>query len=196
MRLKAFSPGKGFSVLIDDVWEISVEDLDRRDLRCQQGDTLSIFGMVVEKGSNCLAMPRDSIVLVVPTWDTHEPITAVHMFLGSFCGWSQALEIGRKEDFQPVGQQYFIDSGPRTMQNWSHQFVQQVHYGPTQPEHCWCPSTHVGICAPINDCSVCHHIRARSNLVGTASPRGVFLCRCSLLDSCHAAECTGIRMCR
>ena len=171
MRLKAFSPGEGFSVLNDDVWEISVEDLDSRDQRWHPGDTLSIYGMGVERGSNCLDMSRDAIVLVVPTWDIHDSITAIHLFSGSFCGWSQALDaIGKKDISQPVGQQYFIDSDPRTMQNWSHQFVQQVHYGPTQPAQCWCPSPHVGICTPVNDCSVCHHIRARTNVVGTASP--------------------------
>lgn len=112
-------------------------------------------------------MPQSIRHVEGPQW----PISAVHLFSGSFCGWSQALEaIGKFEQFQHVSQQIYVDSDPRTMQNWANQFVKPVHFGPTPPEHPWCPSSHVGICTPVNDCTLCHQVRVRTNLVGTASP--------------------------
>ena len=171
VRPRSFSPGKGFGFSGEGTWEIVVPDLSSRDWHFQQGDVVTFFGGLVQTYPNRFDMTKDTIIANVPVWEPRSPISAIHMFSGSFCGWSQALEaICRFEPFHDVAQQFYVDSDPRTMQNWANQFEKPVHFGSTAPEHPWCPSSHVGLCAPVNDCSLCHQIRVRSNLVGTASP--------------------------
>ena len=122
-----------------------------------QGDLLTFQ-------SNALILPRAS-------FDATLPVNALHLFAGSYGGWSRALEwLCKKVADCHIGTQVHVDADATTMAIWAKLHEQSLHSGATPATCTWDPSVHVGVCTPVADKSVLNRSRFPTNAIATVSP--------------------------
>ena len=166
-----FCPGIGFVEKNEVLWEVFIPKLSSRSMRWESGDSLTLFGKFESFTDDAIVFCEDVCLTPTPKWDWESPVNAFHLFSGSFGGWSQACEcLFENASWPPLGQQVCIDSDPVTMEQWSRQVGAPYHQGRTPSSHPWNPSSHIGVCTPVDDISFMHQVSFLLNSVGTASP--------------------------
>ena len=166
-----FCPGIGFVEKNEVLWEVFIPKLSSRSMRWESGDLLTLFGKFESFTDDAIVFCEDVCLTPTPKWDWESPVNAFHLFSGSFGGWSQACEcLFENASWPPLGQQVCIDSDPVTMDQWSRQVGAPYHQGRTPSSHPWNPSSHIGVCTPVDDISFMHQVSFLLNSVGTASP--------------------------
>ena len=174
LDLLDFTPGHGFctSSASSKSVVVHVHDVGHRSIHLHPGMEVVVCGLP-------LYPPKDSdwhfqdnaIVCPRPHLDSSSAFNYVHMFSGSYSGWSQAATwIAKANIGQTTGQQLSIDSDDTVIQLWSLKHNTRPFRSPVLPQFVWTPSDHVAVQSCVGDCSFLHLCAHEMNVLATLSP--------------------------
>ena len=175
IKLQSFSfiPWKGFAPQVDpEQTLVVIPRLRHRSFRVTVGQDIIIFGELNQITVDpALTFQEDVLLICRTSLEEKLPMNALHMFSGSYCGWSRALDwIGHQLEDIPLGTQTFVDADPSVMTAWTKQHQQDCYHGPTSSEAKWDPSEKIGICSSVSDATILRRCQWSSNTIMTLSP--------------------------
>ena len=173
LALFPFKPVRGFEAAPSDekMMRVKIPGLGERSIHTVPGFQVMCAGKPVFW--NDMVYEFDSKVAVTfrPEISDAMPWNFLHLFSGSFGGWSQAASFLQKADLGfSLGQEISVDSDETVMQIWSAQ-AGSVHLrGPLAHDTKWSPAQKIGILTSVSDWSLTNVRRIQTNLCCTISP--------------------------
>ena len=168
-----FKPMRGFEAAPCDekMVRVKIPGLGDRSIHTVPGVQIMCAGkplfwddMVYEFGANVAVTFRPEISDAMP-WNF------LHLFSGSFGGWSQAASfLQRADQGFSLGQEIFVDNDETVMQIWSAQAGCKHLRGPLAYDTKWSPASKIGILTSVGDWSLANVCRIQTNLCCTVSP--------------------------
>lgn len=167
-----FEPWKGFVPQDSSSLQVVIPDLRKRSIRLNIDGEIMLFGKLEQSESPLvLTFTRDVLVMHRPKHVVDMPFNMLHLFSGSYCGWSRASEwLSSHVSQLSSGSQTFIDADPMVLGIWSQQHNQEFYRGKTDVCARWDPSVMVGICTAVDDPTILLRCLWPTNAVTTASP--------------------------
>ncbi|CAK9038730.1 Uncharacterized protein SCF082_LOCUS22747, partial [Durusdinium trenchii] len=174
IALLTFISGVGFKQVagFEKIVAIHIEGIGLRSFRLVPGSQIVCLGdpMAPCNGNEWFFTPQ-TVVIPRPELDNDLACNFIHAFSGAFSGWSQAASFLSKGDCgHCAGQQFYIDRDDTVMALWSVKHSSQVYSPPVAPQLIWNPSSHIGICAGIEDWTFLHLFANTANTVVSLSP--------------------------
>ncbi|CAK9002371.1 RNase H domain-containing protein [Durusdinium trenchii] len=173
LHCMSFTPWKGFAPQPDpEQTLVVIPRLRHRSFCVSVGRDIIIFGELNEATvTPALTFQEDVLLIHRSAFEEKLPLNALHMFSGSYCGWSRALAwIGQEFEDLSTGSQTFVDADPFVMSAWAKQHQQACYHGPTSCEAKWDPSEKIGICSLVSDVTILRRCQWCSNAFMTLSP--------------------------
>ena len=173
LTLMNFSPGKGFVTVQDfpKTIQVKIPGVLDRAFRFIPDMQIVCCGKITMFDDHEMCLASDAIVCPRPSFDHDLALNFMHVFAGSFSGWSQAANwLGRANVGHAIGQQIYIDCDQTVMELWSAKHMTRPYKAPVPPQRTWNPAAHVGIHALASDFTVLHLSANCSNLIMTLSP--------------------------
>ena len=168
-----FVPGGGFVDSSSDPSKITLHLLDAtgRSIHLAKDVQVMCSGVLKhQKGSHEFWLEQATLAFR-PEYVPEMAWTALHLFAGSFSGWSQALRwLSSTQPLLLKGQEIAIDSDETVMKLWSLKHNIPAIFPPIAHNVPWNPAECVGVCSPVQEPSILNLLRAQFNLIQTMSP--------------------------
>ena len=173
LAMHLFTPGEGSASHFeqDPVIKLHVSDLSQRSMHFTKGVQIICAGTLAKKEGTTDVWFEDAAMCFRPELVKEMPWSALHMYSGSFSGWSQAMGwMSRSQQFMIKGQEVAVDCDDLVMKLWTTKHQAVTLRTPIEPSMACTPAEFVGICGRVEDHTILNAIRAQSNLVLTMSP--------------------------
>ena len=173
LALFPFKPTLGFEAAPCDekMVRVRIPGLGDRSIHTVPGVQIMCAGKPLSW--NDMVYEFDSHVAVTfrPENSDAMPWNFLHLFSGSFGGWSQAASfLQRADQGFSLGQEVFVDNDETVMQIWSAQAGSRHFRGPLAHNTKWSPAAKIGILTSVGDWSLANACRIQTNLCCTVSP--------------------------
>ena len=171
LRLIPFKVCLGFD-LSETAGEFNlwIPNLRTRSIRLAQGCVIMCISEASIKG-NDIFCSMEAKLLYRPEIASDLPWHVSHLFSGSFCGWSQAVQwlSDSTVDFR-VNKELFVDHSNAVMSAWQKNHQAPMLVGPIKAEQEWIAADKIGVLSNVRDQSILHLVTAQGNHLATASP--------------------------
>ena len=170
----AFAPGKGFheSDSTPELVTISIPMLASRSIPIRPGGQIVCCGSVTSSTKlHVYDFASAASIHFRPELDCTFGWECTHLFCGSFCGWSQAVEWLPNAGFGfAIGRQVFIDHDETTLQLCCTQHNMDLVRCPLKTSEPWNPAGKIGLLGDVSDVTIPYAHRCQVNLLCTLSP--------------------------
>ena len=167
LAILLFMPFRGFEAAsgAEKMVQVKIPGLGDRTIHCAAGVQVMCAGKPVFWDENRYEFDQQVVMTFKPEFSEAMPWNFLHLFYGSFAGWSQAASFLHKADnVFSLGQEISVDNDETVMQIWSAR-AGSVHLrSPVTFDTPWSPAQQVGILASDSDCSLVNLCRIQANL--------------------------------
>ena len=150
---------------------VRIPGLGERSIHTAPGVQVVCAGKPISWDEHRYEIDHKVVVTFRPEISDAMPCNFLHLFSGSFGGWSQAASFLHHADkVFSLGQEISVDSDETVTQIWSAQAGIAHFRGPVAYNTQWSPAQKVGILTSVCDWSLTNMRRIQTNLCCTMSP--------------------------
>ena len=168
-----FVPFAGFDAQREDgpPFRITMPGLAARSIQLSAGVRVVCAGGTTSRNESGVVFAAGATICFRPELEQCMPWNFLHLFAGSFSGWTHATAaLDRIEQDFTVGQEISLDHDEEVMKIWSLRTHAKVHRCPIDFATPWPHSQQVGILGTVDDWTVLNICRMQSNVCVTLSP--------------------------